>query len=65
MIKFKEHCSVYEGKITFKPKDKKGLKELVIELTMTRGNKADLNDIDTSLITDMSFLFFKSAFYIT
>ena len=38
------------------------LKELVDQLIKERGNEADLNDIDTLKITNMSELFFKSKF---
>ena len=38
------------------------LKELVDKLIKERGNDADLNDIDTSKITDMSILFVNSKF---
>ena len=41
----------------FKPESTKELKQLVRRLIEERGNDADLNDIDTSLITDMSILF--------
>ena len=44
------------------PKTRDELKELVKKLIKERGNEADLNDIDTSEITDMSQLFFKSKF---
>jgi surface protein len=39
------------------PKDKKELQSLLKELLDERGKDADLNDIDTSDITDMSELF--------
>jgi hypothetical protein len=39
------------------PKDKKELRTLLEQLLKERGRNADLNDIDTSLITDMSELF--------
>ena len=45
------------GKHHYHPKNKKELQELVDNLIDKRGNKADLNDIDTSEITDMSLLF--------
>ena len=46
----------------YHPKDKNELIELVEKLIKERGNKADLNDIDTSEITDMSGLFKFSKF---
>ena len=41
----------------YHPKDKEELLDLLEKLLKERGNNADLNDIDTSKITDMSFLF--------
>ena len=46
----------------YQPKTKKELKELVKKLIEERGYDADLNDIDTSEITDMSYLFYESKF---
>ena len=46
----------------YHPKTKDELKKLVNKLIKERGNKADLNDIDTSEITDMSALFYGSKF---
>ena len=46
----------------YHPKTRNELKELVNKLIKERGNKADLNDIDTSEITDMYQLFYKSEF---
>ena len=46
----------------YHPKTRDELKELVDKLIKERGNEADLNDIDTSEITDMSALFYKSEF---
>lgn len=51
-----------EAELNMKPKNKKELKTLVDRLIKERGNNADLNDIDTSLITDMSELFYRSKF---
>ena len=42
---------------TYHPKYKNELKELIEKLLDERGKDADLNDIDTSNITDMSNLF--------
>ena len=41
----------------YHPKTRDELKELINELINERGNDADLNDIDTSEITDMSYMF--------
>ena len=46
----------------YHPKTYNELKELVYRLINERGNDADLNDIDTSEITDMSRLFYESTF---
>ena len=46
----------------YHPKTYDELKELVNQLIEERGNDADLNDIDTSEITDMSYMFTYSKF---
>ena len=46
----------------YHPKTRDELKELIKKLIKERGNKADLNDIDTSEITDMSSMFTYSKF---
>ena len=46
----------------YHPKTKVELKQIVYKLIKERGNEADLNDIDTSEITDMSRLFYESTF---
>ena len=46
----------------YHPKTKDELIELVDKLISERGNEADLNDIDTSEITDMSYVFYNSEF---
>ena len=46
----------------YHPKTKDELQKLVDKLIIERGNDADLNDIDTSKITNMSFLFDSSKF---
>ena len=46
----------------YHPKDKDELEELLDKLIIERGNDADLNDIDTSEITDMSELFYECKF---
>ena len=52
----------YNHPYNYHPKTRDELKELVDQLIEERGNDADLNDIDTSSITDMHHLFFKSNF---
>ena len=46
----------------YHPKTRDELLELVNKLIEERGNDADLNDIDTSEITDMSYMFTYSKF---
>ena len=46
----------------YHPKTHGELSELVEKLIKERGNNADLNDIDTSGITDMTYIFFHSNF---
>ena len=46
----------------YHPKDKDELIELIDKLINERGNDADLNDIDTSEITDMNMIFYNSKF---
>ena len=44
------------------PKTKNELKEIIVIRTEKEGNECDLNDIDVSEITDMSYLFYESEF---
>ena len=46
----------------YHPKTRDELEKLVDKLIKERGDNADLNDIDTSEITDMSYMFYKSKF---
>ena len=46
----------------YHPKTGGELKKLINKLIEERGNKADLNDIDTSEITDMHDMFTNSKF---
>ena len=39
------------------PKNKKELKDIINQLIKERGNEGDFNDIDTSKITDMTYIF--------
>lgn len=45
------------------PKTKRELQDLIKQLIKERGIKGDFNDIDTSQITDMSYLFFDMALF--
>ncbi|HQQ21718.1 MAG TPA: BspA family leucine-rich repeat surface protein, partial [Bacteroidales bacterium] len=44
------------------PKDREELKKIIEERIAKEGPACNLNDIDTSQITDMSKLFYKSQF---
>ena len=46
----------------YHPTSRNELKQLVNKLINERGYNADLNDIDTSEITDMNFMFYESPF---
>ena len=46
----------------YHPKTRIELKKIVDTLIDKRGNEANLNDIDTSEITDMTALFYYSSF---
>ena len=46
----------------YHPTSRNELKQLVNKLINERGYNADLNDIDTSEITDMNFMFSESKF---
>ena len=47
---------------TYHPKTRNELKDIIKQRIKSEGNKCDLNDIDTSNITDMSDLFKYSDF---
>ena len=42
----------------YHPKTKEELKNIIRELIKKRGNEGDFNDIDTSKITNMAYLFY-------
>lgn len=56
------NSEVKKYKYKYHPKTKDELKKLIKQLIEERGNEADLNDIDVSEITDMSWVFKDSAF---
>ena len=61
MIKIGKNISDFST-YSCRPADKNELKEIINERISKEGYNCDLNDIDTSLITDMSFLFYDSGF---
>lgn len=58
MLKISKSTSLH----SYHPKTKRELHIILGELIDERGNDADLNDIDTSAITDMQALFQSSEF---
>ena len=61
MIKIGKNLSEWSS-YSCQPKTKKELKEIIEERISKEGPKCDLNDIDTSLINDMSYLFANKLF---
>ena len=61
MIKIGNDISSFSA-YSCQPKTKKELRQIIKARISIEGHDCDLNDIDTSLITDMSFLFYKSSF---
>ena len=61
-LKVSSSSKVNVQEYNYHPKTRKELKELVEKLIKERGNNADLNDIDTSKMTDMTYLFDGSYF---
>ena len=49
-------------KYNYHPKTNGELKNLIKQLIKERGNEGDFNDIDTSKITDISYLFYMDNF---
>ena len=49
-------------KYNYHPETGEELKDLIKKLIEKRGNEADLNDVDVSQITDMSYMFAWSQF---
>ena len=54
--------SVLTKEFKIQPKTKEELKQVIEDTIKEKGNNCDLNFIDTSLITDMSYLFQHSNF---
>ena len=61
MLKIGNNISEWSA-YSCQPKTKEELKEIIKNRISTQGTECDLNDIDVSLITDMSYLFFGSKF---
>ena len=61
MIKLGKNISSFST-YSCQPKTKKELRQIIKGRISIEGPNCDLNDIDTSLMTDMSFLFYKSSF---
>ena len=61
MIKIGSNISGFST-YSCQPKTGDELKEIINSRVFMYGPNCDLNDIDTSLITDMSFLFYDSEF---
>ena len=60
IINIKDYRRFVKSRVT--PKDKKELKLIIYDTIKKEGNNCDLNFIDTSKITDMSYLFADSKF---
>lgn len=62
-LKLNSNTQIYDKRKDYKffPKDKEELKQILKDLIHQRGPNANLNDIDTSKITDMSYLFYRRS----
>ena len=61
MIKIGKNISGFST-YSCQPETKKELEDIIEERVSKDGVNCTINDIDTSLITDMSFLFYESKF---
>ena len=61
MIKIGKNISEFSA-YSCQPKTKEELKEIIKDRISNDGSNCDLNDIDVSLIEDMSWLFYGSKF---
>ena len=57
-----EKLVIKKNKYKYFPQTKEELKEIIEKRIKEEGNEADLNDIDVSNITDMSYLFLSTNF---
>jgi len=60
--KMNETHNLDKRKYKFFPKDKEQLKQIIKQQIKQYGNNVNLNNVDTSNITDMSYLFQDSKF---
>ena len=61
MLKIGKNISSFST-YSYQPRSVEELKEIIKKRISLQGNKCDLNDIDVSLIDEMSSLFYKSRF---
>ena len=61
MIKIGKNLTKFSA-YSYKPETKEELEKIIKERISKEGQNCDLNDIDVSLINDMSFLFYGSNF---
>ena len=61
MIKIGNNISEFSV-YSCQPKTKSELEQIIKDRISKEGSKCDLNDIDVSLVTNMSFLFYTSGF---
>ena len=57
-----EKLIIKKNKYNYFPKTKKELRDIIEQRIKEEGNEVDLNNIDTSNITDMSYLFARLDF---
>ena len=57
-----EKLFIKKKRYTYFPETKEELKDIILQRIKEKGNEVDLNDIDTSEITDMSNLFEETNF---
>ena len=61
MIKIGKNISSFST-YSYKPESFKELKNIITSRISKEGPECDLNDIDVSLVTDMSYLFYNTVF---
>ena len=56
-----ERLIIRKNKCNYFPKSKEELKDIILERIKAEGKEVDLNDIDVSNITDMSYMFYNCS----